>query len=107
MDLDFTDRLWHSGTATFDARGKVTGFRSNETGVLYGPGDLEKQDVWVMESEHDADICQTYFEDIEIEHEFTVRDGGDVIEIDGNKADLCEAHRNKVIDNYNYHVVWG
>ena len=101
-----TAKLYHNGHFVFDGPADtLSGFRSLDTGVLYGIDDLEWDDCLMATAERRADPLWSYAEDIAIEHDIECDFHGwddiecDEVRIDGVRGDnLTEAFEIAAID---------
>ena len=99
-------KLYHSGHFVFDGKGdSLSGFRSDDTGVLYGIDDLEWDDCLMATAERRADPLWSYAQDIAIAHdlEADIRNNyGDIecddVRVDGESKGLSDAFIEAVME---------
>ena len=99
------DKMYHNGHFVFDGKGdSLSGFRSLDTGVLYGIDDLDWNDCLMATAERRADPLWSYAEDIAIEHDLEAEFHGwddiecDEVRVDGERDGISDAMREAVID---------
>ena len=114
--------LYHDGNFVFSSLGVdlpvISGFRSDDTGVLYDLSDLDPQDIAAAQAELDADILWDGFaQEIIISHDIDMNVSvcdHDLCDIDDvqidNSSKMSDAFETAIVDiledeYYNYHCI--
>lgn len=88
---EFFTTLCHTGRFMFDHAGNITGFRSNVTGALYDPSDVDLASIEAAMSEKRGDVLfDGYMEDVEIEHFVQIDNTGKMIVDDSENHNIGE-----------------
>ena len=105
MWVSKTDKMYHNGHFVFDGKADtLSGFRSLDTGVLYGIDDLDWNDCLMATAERRADPLWSYAEDIAIEHDLEAEFHGwddiecDEVRVDGKRDGLSDWFLEAVAD---------